>query len=217
MFRYLRLPAFLGLALLAALFIAALAHVPQDRQAQAQPLPVGDIVFMIDESGSMDEDIADVQANVNNIASQLGASVDFQLGLVGFGAFDGHHGTTYSGESHIHTALTSDVGAFSTAVGELVDNGSFEPGFQATVLGMSNAMGFRAGAGVCGILITDEDADIEAYAPETKADALAALNSRNAALIAIVDGTSGSTAADYGPNAGSLAGRSTLDLARLAY
>jgi len=191
--------------LVGAIFIAALASLPQQREAQAQPLPVGDIVFMIDESGSMEEDQADVMANVNNIANQLGASVNFQLGLIGFGAFEGHDGTTNSGEAHVHTALTSNVGAFSTALGELVASGGFEPGFEATVLGMSKAMGFRAGAGVCGILITDEDADDYGDHAQEKADALAALNSRNAAFIAVVDPEDETTPDDYGPNAGSLA------------
>lgn len=184
-----------------ALFMVA--NPPQVREAHAQ-LPQADIVFKIDESGSMGDDIADVQANVNHIANQLGASVDFQLGLVGFGATTSHAGT-FDGEAHIHQTLTSDVPTFQNAVNSLVANGGFEPGFSATVLGESNAMGFRPGAGVCNILISDEDADISANAPETKADALAALNSRNAVFLAIVDPSWGTTADDYGPNVGSLA------------
>ena len=170
------------------------------KDAAAGPLPVGDIVFMIDESGSMGPDIADVKANVNTIATQLGASIDFQLGLIGFG--DGtHFGAPFSGGAHIHQALTPDVPTFSTAVAQLVASGGFEPGFDATVLGMSNAMGFRTDAAVCGIIITDEDADIRT---ETKASALAALNGRSAIFLGIVNPGFGNTANDYGPNVGSL-------------
>jgi hypothetical protein len=64
-------------------------------------------------------------------------------------------------------------------------------------------------------MITDEDADITSYAPETKADALAALNNRNAVFLGIVDPTRGTTTSDYGPDAGSLAaatGGQTFDI-----
>src|SRR5690606_38564793 len=42
--------------------------------------PRGDIVFMIDESSSMGAHQAAVKASVTNIANQLGAAIDFQLG-----------------------------------------------------------------------------------------------------------------------------------------
>jgi len=206
--------------LVVALAIGIVSSLPQRQQAQAAPLPVGDIVFMIDESGSMDVDIAEVQANANNMVSQLGASVDFQLGLVGFGAgIDAPgHALNFSGEPHIHSALTSDVAAFSSAVGELVADGGDEIGFSATVLAMSDAMGFRTGAGVCAIMISDEESDNGD--PATKAQALAALNARSAAFLGIVspDPTqedTDETADDYGPNPGSLAaetGGETFDI-----
>ena len=205
MTRYLRLPTFLGLALLAALVISLVVYPAPERGAQAKPLLRGDVVFLIDESGSMSNDVAEVKASVNTIANQLGTAGSFKLALVGFGATTGHAGTTNSGEAHIHTTLTSDVGAFTNAVDQLIASGGTEPGFSATVLGMGDPMGFRPDAGVCGILITDEDADIESYAPETKGDALAAVNSRNAVFIAVVNPGTGSTDDDYGPNAGSLA------------
>ena len=192
----------IAIVALVAVAVFALADSSPVREAHAQ-LPLGDIVFIVDESSSMGADIADVRNNVNNIANQLGASVDFQLGLVGFG--DGtHFGAPFSGAAHIHQALTSDVPTFQNAVNQLVASGGFEPGFSATVLGMSDPMGFRQGAGVCSIIITDEDADISPSAPETKADALAALNSRGAVFLGIVDLNSGNTAADYGPSVGSL-------------
>ena len=185
--------------------MALLASLPRQPEAQAQPLPVGDIVFIFDESGTMSSDILEFQANINTIASELSGSVDFQLGLVGFGAKDApNHSLDFHGQAHIHSALTSDVGVFANALDQLTAEGSTEPGFSATVLAMSDEMGFRPGAGVCGILISDADADVIDSAPETRADALAALNGRNAALIAIVRTAHGSTTDDYGPNPGSL-------------
>lgn len=167
----------------------------------ATTLPSGDIVFMIDESGSMGDDQAEVRNRVNNIADQLGFAIDYQFGLVGFGAY---FGTNYAGEPHILTPLTSDLDTFRTAVGNLVASGGFEPGFEATILGMSESMGFREGAGVCTIIITDEDADYSSQAPATRADALAALNARDAIFLGIVNPGSGNTSNDYGPNVGSL-------------
>jgi chromosome segregation ATPase len=92
----------------------------------------------------------------------------------------------------------------------LITGGRLEPGFSAIVLGMSDAMGFRPDAATCAILITDEDADIYEQAPETKADALAALNSRNAVFLGIVgfegfvDPGFEARPDDYGPSPGSL-------------
>ena len=52
MSRVLRFSMPVGLGLLAALFIAALAYQPLQREAQAQPLPVGDIVIMAKYGGT---------------------------------------------------------------------------------------------------------------------------------------------------------------------
>jgi PKD repeat protein len=59
--------------------------------------PLGDVVFIVDESGSMADDQADIQRNATSIATQLAQKVDFRLGLVGFGAAE------KSGAGHIHT------------------------------------------------------------------------------------------------------------------
>lgn len=167
----------------------------------APTLPSGDIVFIIDESGSMGDDQAEVQARINNIATQLGFAVDYQFGLVGYGA---SFGNPYAGAPRIVLPFTNDLVAFSDAIDSMVANGGFEPGFEATITAMSEPMGFRQSAGVCAILITDEDADISSQAPATRADALAALNTRDAVFLGIVNPTFGTTGNDYGPNPGSL-------------
>ncbi len=191
--------------LIATLFSATLIF-----SVQAAPLPQqvgykGDIVFLFDESGSMGPHIIALKAGVNNIVNQLQANnIDFQLGLIGFGAYPPHYNSTIYGEPHIHTTLTSSVPDFQNALAELDAYGGYEPGFGATVLGMSEQMNFRSDAGVCTIMITDEDADITLNNPETKADALAALNNRFATFFGIVRLNYANTENDYGPNPGSL-------------
>jgi hypothetical protein len=171
---------------------------PTVKAAQNQPPPQGDIVFIIDESGSMLPDINEVRARVDDIVNQLQRErIDFRLGLIGFGTVTGHGQppTTFHGEAHIHTALTDNVPTFRSALDDLVANGGFEPGFSATILGVSDRMGFRPEAGVCVIMITDEDADD----PELQTAALTALRQRNdAVFFGIVDPTDGSTKTQYG-------------------
>jgi predicted nucleic acid-binding Zn-ribbon protein len=173
--------------------------------AQGTSNPAMDLVFLVDESGSMYDDAAEVNARITDLVRELKSEVDVRVSLIGFGAFVGHFGTTAAGQAHIHTPLVSEARVFQEALDQLVSNGGVEPGFSAVALGMSDAVRFRPEAGVCAVLITDEDADVTPEAPETKADALAALQRRNAVLLAIVDPGHGSTADDYGPNPGSLA------------
>ncbi len=185
------------LALIGSLIAVTASAAPAD----AQSLPA-DIVFVIDESGSMGADIADVQTNVGFIAGELAtAGLDAKFGLVGYGSLAGHSSTTISGEPHIHTDFTDETG-FSTALGELVANGGFEPAFDATVLAMSGQMSFRQDAGVCMVLITDEDSDTGS---STQADAIQALNDRGATFFGIVDPLNGATTSHFGPDTGSLA------------
>jgi hypothetical protein len=165
--------------------------------AQAQ----GDVVFVIDESHSMEPDIADVKANVGTIVGALSsAGIDFRLGLVGFGG---------SGVANprLLTHLTADVPTFRLALDQLVGWGGNEPGFKAVSLAMSSAMEpFRPDAGVCAILISDEPSE-GSYTAD-KPQAILDLKNRGAVFLGIVDTTPSpweTTAYDYGPNPGSLA------------
>ncbi|MFO7772930.1 MAG: RHS repeat-associated core domain-containing protein [Dehalococcoidia bacterium] len=159
----------------------------------------GDIVFAIDESGSMQNDISDVKDNVQFIADELSGIVDARYGLVGFGATAAHRPDAADGAAHIHTTLT-DLDGFTAALNELVADGWFEPGLSATILGMSSQMNFRAGAVPIIVLITDEDADD----PWNLSAALQSLQDRNATWFGIVLLGYGNTADTYGPNPGSL-------------
>ncbi len=188
----------------AALVAAVLAVAPPTPAAVAQSAPAqpqGDIVFVVDESGSMAGEIDEVQARLGDIVAQLEASgLDFRLGLVG-----------YAGGNRLYSPLTDDMDAFAVAVNQLnLDGANPEAGFSATVFAMSDALGHRPDAGTCEVLISDEDADgpgnsqFDPDFPESKNDALAALAAREAVFVGAV-GTDGSSEVDYGPEAGSLA------------
>lgn len=151
--------------------------------------PPGDIVFVIDESGSMGDDQAAVRANVASIAEQLGAHVDFQMGLVGFGA-GGDHDADFIGGGHLHLPFTNDLADIRGALSELVISGGYEPGYQALKIAMGDATGYREGAGVCAVLIGDESANQGLHVVD-QAQARAELDARDAALFAIVDPTAG--------------------------
>lgn len=159
-----------------------------------------DVVFIIDESGSMRDAQQSVKDRLNDTIIPGLAGTDFSLGLVGFGAGTG------SGTPHILSTVMSGSTDFSNALNNLVVDISVgatgnEPGFSATVLGMSSAMNLRSDAETCAVIITDEDADAGA----TKAEALAALNAQNAVFFGVVKPNFGTTGNDYGPNIGSLA------------
>ncbi|HUG86180.1 MAG TPA: DUF6531 domain-containing protein, partial [Euzebya sp.] len=153
--------------------------------------PPADIVFLIDESGSMGDDQADVRANADFIASELAKVVDPRFALVGFGA------RAANGDPRLISGFT-DVGGFSSALGQLRTDGGREPGVLATTYAMNN-LSFRFGASACVVLVTDEDSD-----GGSVATAHGALDSRNATWFGIVRPFVGNTATTYGPNAGSL-------------
>ena len=148
-----------------------------------------DVVFKIDESGSMGDDIADVQANVVTIFNNLPAGSS--VGLVGYGALN--HG---SGQiPHIHTPLTSDLTTFQDAVDALVASGGLEQGFRAVYesatdtitadfpAGSTNlSLGFT-GAPYCNILITDETPD---QGGRTLAEAIDAMNAVDGVFFGIL-------------------------------
>jgi phage gp45-like len=148
--------------------------------------PPADVVFIIDESGSMGDDQAAVKANVAFIAQQLTAALDPLYGLVGFGR------SANSG-APVTLANITDLATFTTALNSLQVTGGTEPGVQATIYAMNNLTGYRPGAGVCAVLITDEDSD-----GGDVPTALTALGNRKATWFGIVTPNAGNTNATYG-------------------
>ena len=141
-------------------------------------LPPGDVVFVIDESGSMGTYQTKVRQNVTAISEQLGASADFQLGLVGFG--DGW----LNGMPHTQRPLTDSTSEFTAALGELSLSGGFEPGYDAVAHAVGDHMGYRPNAGSCVVLIADEPVQRRDV---TKDQAIAAAKARNAVVLSVVN------------------------------
>lgn len=152
--------------------------------------PPADIVFIIDESGSMQDNIDNVRINVNNIAAQLETSLDPQYALVEFGG--------KTGENPGLTTDLTDAAGLSTALATLVASGSVEEGVQATIFAHDN-VSFRTGAGVCYVLITDEDSD-----GGDLATAVGQLQAQNATWFGIINPDYGDTVTTYGSDVGSL-------------
>lgn len=135
-----------------------------------------DVVFKIDESGSMGDDIVQVKANVVTIFNALPAGS--AVGLVGYGT--GSHGGGAQQVPHIHTPLTTDLTTFQTAVNQLVASGGLEQGYRAvyeaatdTVSAPPNSSLLFTGAPYCNILITDETPN---QGGRTRQEAIDAMN-----------------------------------------
>jgi len=115
---------------------------------------LADIVFLIDVSGSMGGEIADVRNNVNNFANALAASnIDFRLGLVRFGNSSGANPYLFNSGN-----LTDDISIFQGFVNTLYASGGYEPGFLAIRQAITG-FNFRPGAQKVFLIITDEDSD----------------------------------------------------------
>ncbi len=136
----------------------------------------GDVVFVIDDSGSMQPAIDGVKNNVNNIFGTLQAQGDFAVGVVAFGSY------LNNGAPRVFTQLTKDPATFSTALTKFTAGGGTQPGFDAVVTATDkNKMGLR-GVSTCTIMITDEEAD---RVTATKQDAINALNAVPSAFIVV--------------------------------
>lgn len=144
-----------------------------------------DIVFVVDESGSMGEDVIDWLADmIDDLDAALAAQgiMSNNYGLVGFPS---------SGSAAPHTILVGGAAfgtasEFATATDSLViTNGGEEDGYW----GIDTALDytFRDGAVVAVVLVTDEDRD-EVNGDLDFGGVLDGLSENNAILTAVVDG-----------------------------
>jgi hypothetical protein len=114
-----------------------------------------DIVFVFDVTGSMDDEIADLKANIIDFADQLETSnVDYSLGLVTFSeSVTGVYG------------MTQDVSEFRTLIQSIfTDSGTTENPLDAVVEAMS--MGWRENSDRILILATDETWNVYSHTVE---------------------------------------------------
>lgn len=162
--------------LFAAFLLAALTGLP----ARAAVHPLADILFVVDESSSMGGEHAWINGIVSSLDAKLGAAgvTDAKFGLVGFGHTGGP-------SVRSHTDFTS-LAAFQTAAAGLVTSGSFEDGYLGIDYGLNN-LGFRAGAALNVILISDEDRDISRGSTLTYDSILGELTKRHALLNVVGD------------------------------
>ncbi|GAA3946756.1 PKD domain-containing protein [Microbacterium soli] len=154
--------------------------------------PPGDIVFTLDESGSMGAVQQRIRDNVVRIANQLAESLDYRISVMGFGsgfpAVEGRPGHL----PRIIVPATDDLQEVSDAAAALTTGGGTEPGIDAIVEALSPNVGLRPGAGTCIVLVGDESTQQENHTVEDAAQALA---DNDALLFSIVTVNSGT--ADY--------------------
>ncbi len=149
-----------------------------------------DIVFLIDNSGSMSGEIAQVRNNAIAFGDSLHAlGIDYRLGAVRFGQSSG------GGQPYIYGPLTDDVTVFHSWISAMGASGGFEPGLQACI-NAATYFSFRPGSSRHFILITDEDSD-----GGSLSEAINLCNNNNITVHARALQTSGSSWAHYcGPN-----------------
>lgn len=157
-----------------------------------QAATTADVLFVVDESGSMAGEHAWISNMVSSLDSALitaGVSGN-QYGLVGFGGTSTH--AVPSGTAgHGHTVGGGDFGTaaqLSTATGSLVTSGGTEDGYSGIEYALNNYT-FRAEAALNVILITDENRDILPGSTNTFASILGLLQGKNALLNAVVNAT----------------------------
>ncbi len=168
-------------------------------------LPKGDVVFVLDESGSMGDEIVDVRANISSVAAQASDRIDAHYALVGFGG--GSPGVPPN-EPFKRTDFTTAAG-LNAAVqhsGAFAGNGGgIEMGLDATTYAMRSVTGFRADASACVVVITDEPPSFRTDEASDLRNATAALGDRSAIWFGVVDSDEAIVRRTYGPDPGSLA------------
>lgn len=155
-----------------------------------------DIVFLMDNSGSMSEEQNAIEANVTDFVNNLSISgVDFALGLCRYGD------TQNSGYPIIEDngILTSDIDYFINNLWQRnTINGGFEPGWDALYQSVSS-FSFRPGSQKIFVLITDEsvtgDGNMGTY---TKQHAIDALNASTVSLYSLIEDNDQYAVSDFG-------------------
>ena len=156
-----------------------------------------DIVFCVDNSGSMGDDQANIRNNmINFVNSLVTAGANFGLGLLRFGQnSNGGWPLVQDGG-----ALTNDVNYFKNTVwARNTVDGGMEPGWDALYSAASN-YSYRPGAQRILVLVTDEDQTYSSNSyTRTQAAVISLLQSQTATAFCVIDQTWGSSVANYCP------------------
>ncbi|QPM90744.1 hypothetical protein PSAL_019830 [Pseudooceanicola algae] len=155
------------------------ASIPTNGTARS----FADIVFVVDESGSMAQEHGFLPGSVSNVQTFLMSSgFTPGFGLTGYGG----GGTDNLGHAFaIGSGLSGTAAEFGSAAGGLRRSGSFEDGYSA----INYALGtysFTPGASVTQVLVTDEDRD-NGNASLDYSSVLADLQSQNISLVALTE------------------------------
>jgi Mg-chelatase subunit ChlD len=135
------------------LCILSVFLLAQGALADSKP---ADVVFVIDESGSMGGVQAAIRTNIGTFASLLSAGgIDAKYALVGYG-----HSAV---RPRILTDFT-DAASFATAALGLLTNGGTEPGYEAIMAALEGGpsalnLSYRSGAVKNVIIVTDEESN----------------------------------------------------------
>jgi hypothetical protein len=127
-----------------------------DRVIQPDPsaaLKAVDIIFVHDDSGSLEDEAAQVKANINNFIGQLQTeNFDFRIALVPYGGngFSSPGGTILNNGS-----LTNNVADFQSDIDLMRFDGRTERAYDAISLAISNSL-WRGNTQKVIILVTDE-------------------------------------------------------------
>jgi len=209
----------------------------------AQAVPVAaDVVFIVDESGSMSGEHAWLSNMISSLESGLvaagvGVSENNRYGLVGYGA-----STSHGRSGHQHNVGGSQWGSateFATATNGLVLSGATEDGWEAIDYFFDNYT-LDADHALNVVLVTDEDRDNTTNSVSYNS-VLSQLTSNNALLNSVIncnfadasssraigvdadgnsyvaDGSGGYTTSTGGHQSGSCAGQSLAHYANMSW
>jgi pimeloyl-ACP methyl ester carboxylesterase/Mg-chelatase subunit ChlD len=167
---------------------------PESGDTNQRPV---DIIFLMDNSGSMSAEQNAVRQNVEAFVDELrNRGVDCQLGLCRFGA------SQNSGNPIIEDngSLTSDVDYFKDDVwNRNVTSGGFEPGWDALYAAVTDFAFRKEGPQKVFILITDETpTDNGNVGTHTKQEAIDILKSHYVTTFALIELSDAHAISDYG-------------------
>ena len=130
-----------------------------------------DIVFVIDESGSMSDEINSVKTGIKAFADLLSSSgIDYRLGIVSYeGSGSGGIGVGFSSSGF---ADNTQIGTFKGWVDRIGTQGGEERAYDAIVYACSPPFDYRGDAQQVICLVTDEDNDTGKYTVQNAANSL---------------------------------------------
>jgi hypothetical protein len=169
-------------------FIGALTIATAALTAQASYAVTNtqaDVVFIVDESGSMSGEQSFLANTITSLNSALVSKgvTDVQYGVIGYG------GSVVPGDLYDTPRLVNDLTSLATAksgIESLITSGGFEDGYDAIKFAFDN-INFRLGAARNFILVTDENRDDTPGSTNTMSSIASLLSSTSTVLNAILN------------------------------